>query len=202
MSKVEVLATPRLLVLNRQPAELLLGQRLGYTTASQSLVSTVQTVSFLNVGTLLRVRPFIYADGNVRMEIHPERSTGQVVNNIPSTSTSEVTTNVMVPDGSTIVIGGLMDNDDNRRQNGVPGLSRIPVIGVIFRERQRTLAKKELIVLLTVQIWNPTKACPTEEVHEPTEPAGPIVTPVTPVKPRSPKYGGHWGFKDLFGPWN
>jgi len=202
VSKVEVLATPRLLVLNRQPAELLLGQRLGYTTASQSLVSTVQTVSFLNVGTLLRVRPFIYDDGNVRMEIHPERSTGQVVNNIPSTSTSEVTTNVMVPNGSTIVIGGLMDNEDQRLQSGVPGLSNIPVIGVMFRQRQRTLAKRELIVLLTVQIWDPTKACPTEEVHEPPGPVGPLVTPVTPVKPRSPKYGGRWGFKDLFGPWN
>jgi type IV pilus secretin PilQ/predicted competence protein len=202
MGKIEILATPRLLVLNKQPAELLLGNRLGYTTASQSLVSTVQTVNFLNVGTLLRVRPFISTDGMVRMEIHPERSTGQVVNNIPSTSTSEVTTNVMVPDGSTIVIGGLMDNEDSRQQDGIPGLSRIPVIGALFRTRQRSLIKKELIVLLTVQIWDPRSALPTEQVHEPPGPAGPIVTPVTPVKPRTPKSLGRWGFKDLFGPWN
>jgi type II secretory pathway component GspD/PulD (secretin) len=148
------------------------------------------------------VRPFISTDGMVRMEIHPERSTGQVVNNIPSTSTSEVTTNVMVPDGSTIVIGGLMDNEDSRQQDGIPGLSRIPVIGALFRTRQRSLIKKELIVLLTVQIWDPRSALPTEQVHEPPGPAGPIVTPVTPVKPRTPKSLGRWGFKDLFGPWN
>src|SRR5439155_24925787 len=135
IGKVEVLATPRLLVLNKQPAELQLGDRLGYATFSQSLVSTVQQVQFLNVGTLLRVRPFISSDGMVRMEIHPERSTGVVVNNIPQTNTSEVTTNVMVPDGSTIVIGGLMENQRTRNQGGVPILSDLPWVGALFRER-------------------------------------------------------------------
>jgi type IV pilus secretin PilQ/predicted competence protein len=159
VGNVEVLATPRLLVINKQPAELLLGQRLGYQVASQSLVSTVQNVQFLNVGTLLRVRPFISSDGMVRMEIHPERSTGRVINNIPQTDTSEVTTNVLVPDGATIVIGGLMDNEENQQHNGIPVLGRLPLLGPLFRDRIRTQAKKELIVLLTVQIWNPTP-CP------------------------------------------
>src|SRR5207253_2968885 len=123
IGKMEVLATPRLLVLNKQRAELVLGQRLGYATLSQSLVSTVQQVQFLDVGTQLRVRPFISSDGMVRMEIHPERSSGQVINNIPQTNTAEVTTNIMVPDGATIVIGGLIDNEDHKDQSGVPFLS-------------------------------------------------------------------------------
>jgi len=155
LGKVEVLATPRLLVLNKQPAQLQLGDRLGYSTYSQSLVSTTQNVQFIDTGTLLRVRPFISSDGMVRMEVHPERSSGQVVNNIPQTSTAEVTTNVMIPDGATLVIGGLIEHVNQRNQNGVPYLASLPVVGALFRERIHIADKKELIVLLTPRIWNP-----------------------------------------------
>ena len=155
IGKIEVLATPRLLVLNKQRAELVLGQRLGYSTFSQSVVSTVSQVNFLDVGTQLRVRPFISNDGLIRMEIHPERSTGVVTNNIPQTNTAEVTTNVMVPDGTTLVIGGLIDNMDDKQQAGMPILSDLPWIGVLFRQRQHMVTKRELVVLLTPRIWNP-----------------------------------------------
>ncbi len=159
IGKVEVLATPRLLVLNKQLAELQLGDRLGYSTISQSIVSTTQQISFMNVGTLLRVRPFISSDGMVRMEVHPERSTGAIVDSIPQASTSEVTTNVMVPDGATLVIGGLMDKQVELTQNGIPWFSTLPVVGAFFRQRTTNVVKKELIVLLTTHIWNPASGC-------------------------------------------
>jgi type II secretory pathway component GspD/PulD (secretin) len=162
MGKVEVLATPRLLVLNKQLAELQLGERLGYSTFSQSIVSTTQQISFMNVGTLLRVRPFISSDGMVRMEVHPERSTGSIVNSIPQASTSEVTTNVMVPDGATLVIGGLMDKQVEINQEGIPWLSTLPYVGAFFRVRHQQLVTKELIVLLTTRIWRPGEGC---EMH-------------------------------------
>ncbi|HEX4132261.1 MAG TPA: hypothetical protein VHZ24_19680 [Pirellulales bacterium] len=160
MGKVEVLATPRLLVINKQLAELQLGDRLGYSTFSQSLVSTTQQISFMNVGTLLRVRPFIANDGIVRMEVHPERSTGSIVNGIPQASTSEVTTNVMVPDGATLIIGGLIDKQTEVDQNGIPILGTLPYVGVLFRQRNTNIVKKELVVLLTTRIWNPVGNCP------------------------------------------
>ena len=159
IGKVDVLATPRLLVLNKQKAQLQLGNVLGYSTFSQSSISTVQQIQFLPVGTLLRVRPFISTDGMVRMEIHPERSSGQLdQNGIPQTNTTELTTNVMVPDGATIVIGGLMDNEEDKNQQGTPILSDIPLLGVLFRQRQQTNTKKELVVLLTPHIWVPSAA--------------------------------------------
>ena len=68
----------------------------------------------------------------VRMEIHPERSTGVVSNNLPSAQTAELTTNVMVPDGATLVIGGLMEDEDDYQMQGLPGLSRIPALGYLF----------------------------------------------------------------------
>jgi len=159
IGKVEVLATPRLLILNKQLAELQLGDRLGYSTLSQSIVSTTQQISFMNVGTLLRVRPFISSDGMVRMEVHPERSTGAIINGIPQASTAEVTTNVMVPDGATLIIGGLLDKQVELNQNGIPWLSTVPVIGAFFRDRTTKVTKKELLVLLTTHIWNPTSGC-------------------------------------------
>ncbi len=155
IGEVNVLASPRILVLNKQRADIQLGQRLGYQTLSQNLTSTIQQVQFLNVGTLLRLRPYISEDRMIRMEIHPERSSGSVTNNLPSQNISAVTTNVMVPDGATIVIGGLIDHEDTFQYQGLPGLNRLPLLGTIFGFRQRTNAKRELIVLLTPHIWDP-----------------------------------------------
>ena len=98
VGKTEILACPRLLVVNKQRAELQLGNRLGYMSATQTQTSTVQNVQFMDVGTQLRLRPFVVPDGIVRMEIHPEQSTGQLDSEgIPQTTSAQVTTNVMVP---------------------------------------------------------------------------------------------------------
>jgi type IV pilus secretin PilQ/predicted competence protein len=176
LGKTEVLATPRLLVLNRQLAEIKLSQQLGYSTFSQSQVSTVQQVQFLDVGTQLRVRPFVSSDGMVRMEIHPERSSGSVVNNVPNTTTASVTSNVMVPNGATIVIGGLMEKIPEVNQTGVPFLGRIPYFGALFRDRQTSDTRNEVIVLLTPRIWNPNNP-------EGLNTAGCPSVPVTPLQP-------------------
>ena len=126
IGSTKILASPRILVLNKQRAEIQLGTRLGFQTFSQNFTSTIQQVQFLNTGTLLRIRPFISQDGMIRMEIHPERSSGSVTNNIPNQQTAELTTNVMVPDGATLVIGGLMEDEDDFQLQGLPGLSRLP----------------------------------------------------------------------------
>jgi type IV pilus secretin PilQ/predicted competence protein len=166
-AKTEVLATPRLLVLSKQRAEIQLGDRLGFRTLTQTQTSTIQKIEFMNVGTQLRLRPFVSNDGMVRMEIHPERSSGEVVDNVPSTHTAEVTTNVMVPDGTTIVIGGLIDDETTERVQGIPGLMHIPMVGWLFRLNQKSKTKKELVVLLTPRIWKgdtiPPESIPTPE---------------------------------------
>ena len=158
LGSTKVLASSRILVLNKQRAEIQLGARLGFQTLSQNFTSTIQQVQFLNTGTLLRLRPFVSDDGMVRMEIHPERSTGVVSNNVPSAQTAELTTNVMVPDGATLVIGGLMEDEDDYQMQGLPGLSRIPALGYLFGARQKNEGRRELVVLLTPHIWSPDQA--------------------------------------------
>ena len=164
IGSTKILASPRILVLNKQRAEIQLGARLGFQTLSQNFTSTIQQVQFLNTGTLLRLRPFVSGDGMVRMEIHPERSSGSVTNNIPNQQTAELTTNVMVPDGATLVIGGLMEDEDDFQMQGLPGLSRMPVLGYLFGARQKTEGRRELVVLLTPHIWSPDLAM----AHAPT----------------------------------
>ncbi len=160
IGSTKILASPRILVLNKQRAEIQLGSRLGFQTFSQNFTSTIQQVQFLNTGTLLRIRPFISQDGMIRMEIHPERSSGSVVNNIPNQQTAELTTNVMVPDGATLVIGGLMEDEDDYSIQGLPGLSRIPGLGFLFGFRQKNEGRRELVVLLTPHIWSPEQGMP------------------------------------------
>jgi hypothetical protein len=164
IGSTKILASPRILVLNKQRAEIQLGARLGFQTLSQNFTSTIQQVQFLNTGTLLRLRPFVSDDGMVRMEIHPERSSGTVVNNIPNQQTAELTTNVMVPDGATLVIGGLMEDEDDYQLQGLPILSRIPALGYLFGARQKTEGRRELVVLLTPHIWSADLAM----AHAPT----------------------------------
>jgi type IV pilus secretin PilQ/predicted competence protein len=155
IGKTNVLATPRVLVLNKQRAEIQLGQRLGYRTLVTNLTSTVQQVQFINTGTLLRIRPFISDDSMIRMEIHPERSTGLIdANGVPQVNTARMTSNVIVPNGATLVIGGLIDNQDDLAQSGTPGLNRLPIVGALFRSRALDLTKHEIVVLITPRIWN------------------------------------------------
>jgi type IV pilus secretin PilQ/predicted competence protein len=157
--ETRVLAAPRILVLNKQPAEVHLGDQLGYATSIVSQTSTTQQVQFMNIGTQLRLRPFVSSDGMIRMEVHPERSTGDIdANGIPQTNTSEVTTNILIHDGTTVVIGGLMDTEIEKTVAGIPFLMDLPVLGTLFRHTTNTTAKKELVVILTPHICRPE--CP------------------------------------------
>lgn len=153
MNKVNILASPRILVLNKQRAEIQLGQRLGYRNSITTLTISQQTVNFLTVGTLLSLRPFVSNDGMIRMEIHPEKSSGFIdLNQVPQANTTELTTNILVPDGVTLVIGGLIDSNDTGNMQGPIGLNRLPLVGPLFRNQSQRSQKTELIVLLTPRI--------------------------------------------------
>jgi type IV pilus secretin PilQ/predicted competence protein len=147
-----VLANPKVLVLNKQAGEVQVGQQLGYQTTTVTQTTSTQTVQFLNTGTILSFRPYIGDDGFVRMEIHPENSTGNVTNNLPDKNTTEVTSNVMVKDGNTIVIGGLFQDSTTSSRNQVPILGNIPIVGALFRSKQDQTRRQEIIILLTPHI--------------------------------------------------
>ena len=101
-----MLGNPKVLTLNRQEGQVKVGGEQGYLTTESTATSTTQTVETLSTGIILRFRPFVMDDGYIRLELHPEDSTGEVVVKgdfaLPEKTTAEVSTNVLVKDGHTI----------------------------------------------------------------------------------------------------
>jgi len=148
-----VLANPKVLALNKQKGEVIVGRKDGYLTTTVTQTSTVQTVEFLDTGTRLIFRPYIADDGYIRMEIHPEDSSGGLTGaNLPFKITTEVTSNVLVKDGHTILIGGLFRESSDTGRSQVPGLGNIPVAGYLFRNQRDRTTREEIIILLTPHI--------------------------------------------------
>ncbi len=151
-----VLANPKLLVLNKQKGEVLIVSRDGYKTTVKTETGETEQIEFLETGTRLLVRPFICKDGYIRMEIHPEESDGSVTDGIPNETSVEVTSNVLVRDGHTIVIGGLFREEVKNARSQIPGLGNIPYMGVLFRKTTDDMERKEIMILLTPHIVDQT----------------------------------------------
>ncbi|MGC3971076.1 MAG: hypothetical protein QM775_28195 [Pirellulales bacterium] len=151
-----VIASPKLLCLNKQKAEILIGQKLGYISTTVTQNFSTQNVEFLDVGAELRLRPFISSDGLIRLEVHPELSEGQVVVNggftLPNKTLTEVTTNVMCPDGCTVILGGLMRENLRSNSTQVPLLGSLPAVGPLFRNKTENVERTEILILLTPRI--------------------------------------------------
>ncbi len=151
-----VIASPRLMCLNKQRAEILIGSQLGYVSTTVTETSATQSVSFLEVGTQLRFRPFISSDGTIRLEVHPELSTGNVRIEqgftLPDKEVTQVTTNIMCHDGLTIIIGGLIREDLGNTVSQIPLLGNLPYVGFMFRQKNERTERREIIVLITPRL--------------------------------------------------
>lgn len=156
-----VLARPKVMALNRQRAEVLVGARVGYLSTTATQTSTTQTVEFLDTGIHLVFRPFISPNGMIRMELSPSVSeaslrnvtdaTGSLVT-IPDELTNELTTNVRIRDGETLVLGGLFRESVRSSRRQVPGLGDIPILGHAFRGHDDKIERNEIIFLITPSI--------------------------------------------------
>jgi type II secretory pathway component GspD/PulD (secretin) len=153
VTNTTVLANPKVLSLDKQKGYVHVGRSDGYQTTTVSSTTSTQTVQFLDSGTTLAFRPFVGDDGYVRMEIHPEDSSGGLTSaNLPFKTTTEVTTNMMVQDGKTIVIGGLFRESSTTTRSQVPLLGNIPWLGILFRQQQDQTTRQEIIILLTPHV--------------------------------------------------
>ncbi len=154
-----VLSTPNLLTLDNEEAKIVIGQNVPFVTgqytntgSSTSTVSPFQTIERKDVGLTLRVRPQISENGTVKMQIFQEVSSvlASTVNNPngPTTSKRSIESNVLVDDGSIVVIGGLLQDEYSSSTEKVPGLGDIPVLGNLFKSEIRRRNKTNLMVFL------------------------------------------------------
>jgi general secretion pathway protein D len=160
--KLEVLSRPTILARNNQQANIMVGQQVPLISNVRydTIGNQINTVTYQDVGIILRVTPFITSDNLVEMILAPEISALDRSQSIPI-STGVVApvinkraadTVVVTPDNQTVVIGGLMENDKNQTDSKVPFLGDIPGLGVLFRRKTKGNTKTELIIFLTPHI--------------------------------------------------
>ena len=155
-----VLARPNILVLNKQKADLLVGQRLGYLSTTVTDTSETQTIEFLDIGTQLTVRPWISDEGTIRLELRPSVSDGTTRLEggfiIPDQTTQELVTNIIVESGQTVVLGGLFKEDTQVGRSQLPFLGDLPIIGAAFKGQDDLLQRSEVIFMVKTTIMDNT----------------------------------------------
>lgn len=156
--EVDIVSRPVILTANNTEARFLVGSQRPFVQVSRSLPTDSptrdQVVQYRDVGTKLTVLPTINQDGYVTLLIQQEISaaTSETQFNAPVISTREARTQVLVRDSQTIVLGGLKDQQRERRSSGIPVLSGIPLIGGLFGSTSRRSASTELWLFLTPRI--------------------------------------------------
>lgn len=157
ITDVTVVANPKIVALNRQEAEVIVGRRDGYLTTTVTETAAVQTVEFLETGTQVRLRPIINADGTVRLEVHPKDSNGGLtVDNLPFEETTEAHAQIIVEDGHTVLIGGLFRERTVSAESQIPVLGDIPFGGLLFKSTLDQTIREEVVILLTVHVLRNT----------------------------------------------
>lgn len=162
-NKVKVVSTPHVMVTDNSPAVITIGERIPYAgqTSVTSGIATTET-AFEDVSITLNVTPHISPGNNILMDID------QVVNSLiefiqvapgqlaPRTTNRRAGTTVIVENNQTVVLGGIISNDDKRNVFKVPILGDIPLLGQLFRNTTRSTTRTELVVFLTPHIVRET----------------------------------------------
>jgi type II secretory pathway component GspD/PulD (secretin) len=152
-----LLANPRISVIDGEDASIFIGDLLRFRVL-QSVTSGGNeqfTVQEVPVGIALLVRPRVHSDGNVTLKVHPVVSTVTSFvgpERIPQTATREADSTIRMKDGETVVIGGLMREEDITIMSKVPGLGDLPLIGKLFQNKNSSKRKSEVTVFLTARI--------------------------------------------------
>jgi len=165
-SQARTLASPKVLVLNGQEAKIQVGRQDGYRVVTTTETSAMESINFLDTGVLLTVTPRISRNGQVLMRVKPEVSDGQVQDGLPSKKTTEVQTDVMLPDGRGMVIGGLIRETDVELQAKVPFFGDLYLVGKLFRRREVTKKREEIIITLIPRVVPGTLACDDRHAQE------------------------------------
>jgi general secretion pathway protein D len=151
-----VLSTPNLLTLDNEEAKITIGQNVPFVTGqftnsgtSGGSVNPFQTIERKDVGLTLKFKPQISENGTVRLTIFQEvSSVASISASGPTTNKRTIETNVLVEDGSVVVLGGLLQDDFTGNQEKVPGLGDVPFFGNLFKSEGRSRKKTNLMVFL------------------------------------------------------
>ncbi len=165
-SKAKVLAAPHVLVSDNREARIQVGRQVPIATSTTSTpisggttvtTTSTSTIQYKDIGIILKVKPQVNDSGLISLEITQEISSlGETVKvgglDEISINKTEAVTNLVAQDGETIIIGGLIQEDVSKSKDGIPFLSKIPVIGNLFGSTTDKTTRTELIILLTPHV--------------------------------------------------
>ena len=156
---VKVLSNPSLVVVNNQAATLQVGDVVPVSTGSATVLTAnntiVNTIDYRNTGIILRVSPRINVNGNVRLDVE------QIISNVspataasltPTVSERKVKSSISVATGQTVLLAGLISEQQNNTRNGIPLLDQIPGLGDAFSYQDKKKTRTELIIFIRPQI--------------------------------------------------
>ena len=146
----KVLSAPKIATLDNREATIQQGESIPYKTVSQTGTKT----EFIDATLTLKVTPKVTPDGHIAMniKISKNRQGSIVVEGTPSINKKEATTEVLVKDGETTVIGGIYEITDVDDVSGVPWFYQVPVLGWLFKSTQKVNIKSELLIFITPKI--------------------------------------------------
>ena len=160
--QAKVIASPRVTAMNNRPAQIESGQQIPVVTpqvgAGGSGGALIFTTTFVSVPLRLSVTPQITDVGTVVLRIVAENNsinTAVAINGTPGIDTQRMQTEVLVPDGGTTVIGGVLADNESELQTRTPGLGSIPILGNLFKRKATTRQTNEILFFITPRIYRP-----------------------------------------------
>jgi type IV pilus assembly protein PilQ len=157
--KAKILSEPKIATLNNQPANINVTTQIPYVTSNVASTGVqTQSVSYITTGIQLTVTPSINADGRITLQVNPNVSqpsataAGSTQTGAPAVDARTANTTVLVRDGETIVIGGLITDTLQDTISKIPLLGDIPILGWLFKKKTKTRVRAELLIFVTTRI--------------------------------------------------
>ncbi|GER92961.1 type IV pilus secretin PilQ [hot springs metagenome] len=154
VGKAKLLSTPKIMTLENEQAIIRHGKRIPVTTPGTT--QGTYTTTYIDANLKITVTPQVAPDSTILMKIEvnkdePDFSNKDTLGN-PAIDTRSVSTQVLVKDGETVVIGGILKSSESNSDSGVPGLSKIPLLGWLFKKETKETSSEELLIFITPKI--------------------------------------------------
>lgn len=152
---IKIVSTPKVATLNNKTAKIIQGQQIAYLNSSSTTTGT--TTQFVEAALALEVTPHINANGTISMKIDARNDspgTAPAGSSGPAINKKQATTEMLLRDGETTVIGGIYVDNDSDQDDGVPFLMDIPLLGKLFKSNTKNKVKTELLIFITPRILN------------------------------------------------
>jgi general secretion pathway protein D len=165
ITHTKVVSTPRLLARSGATAKIQVGTDIPVVTSQVSGTSftpgqgSLQSVNYVNTGNLIQVKPVIYAGNQIDLDISQQQSQANANSSLsvagsPPITDQNVSTQLSLTDGQTVLLGGFIQEDKSDSSGGVPGLMDIPVVGTLFRNNDVSVNRTETLIFITPYIIN------------------------------------------------